>query len=234
MITCVYNIQLVSTGMGLVEAFAKLCNYLPSTLPLFQAVDTESDTSHPVEPSNSAHHNTGDSNDSDISSTPVTVATRGSRWGLFILLGAFVTYFIADGWSYSFGVFYPHLVEEFKQGKGKTAVIGALLYGLPMLLSPVACALTDVYGCRVIAICGGALLGVYFITSSMATSVVYMYVVTGMFGSVGMAMTYIPALVIVTYYFEKRRGLATGLSVVGSGLGAFTFPMCVEYLMQVS
>ena len=193
----------------------------------------ESDASQAVGPSTSAHHSTQDSNESDIRFTPVAVATRGSRWGLFILLGAFVTYFIADGWSYSFGVFYPHLVEEFKQGKGKTAVIGALLYGLPLLLSPVVCALTDLYGCRTVVICGGVLLGAYFIASSMATSIVYMYVVTGMFGSVGMAMTYIPTLVIVTYYFDKRRGLATGLSVVGSGLGASTFPMCVEYLMQV-
>lgn len=33
-----------------------------------------------------------------------------------------------------------------------------------------------------------------------------------------------PAIVYVGYYFEKKRALATGLSVAGSGFGTFVFP----------
>ena len=178
----------------------------------------------------------------DTELTPSTCASTPAQskpeaedraWGLLILLGAFVAYFIADGWAYSFGVFFPELVDHFQQGKGVTAVIGALLYGLPLLLSPIVCALVNLYSCRTVAICGGILLGMYLIVSSMAPSIMYLCVVTGVLGSPGMAMTYVPSLVIVTYYFEERRGLATGLAVVGSGLGAFVFPLLVEYLTEV-
>ena len=199
---------------------------------LFQGDNMETDIPHSVCPSTPAHQKTEDNINKSTKFPPTPIAQDWGR-GLLILLGAFVTLFIADGWSYSFGVFYPYLIEHFKQGKGKTAVIGALLYGLPMLLSPVICALTNFYSCRTVAVCGGVVLGMYFIASSMATSITYLCVVTGMLGSVGMAMTYVPSLIIVTYYFEKRRGLATGLAVVGSGLGAFTFPVFVECLTQI-
>lgn len=191
----------------------------------------DKETSQSAYASTSAHSKT--EHGSRRSTLLPTPAVQDRRRGLLILLGAFVAYFITDGWSYSFGVFYPYLIDHFKQGKGVTAVIGALLYGLPLLLSPIVCALANVYSCRTVAICGGFLLGMYLIASSMAPSIMYLCIVTGVLGSPGMAMTYVPSLIIVTYYFEKRRGLATGLAVVGSGLGAFTFPVFVEYLTQV-
>lgn len=39
----------------------------------------------------------------------------------------------------------------------------------------------------------------------------------------GFGLIYLPAIVIVSYYFEKRRALATGLACCGSGLGTFIF-----------
>ena len=38
---------------------------------------------------------------------------------------------------------------------------------------------------------------------------------------------YLPAIVMVGFYFEKRRAFATGIAVCGSGIGAFVFaPLC--------
>jgi MCP family monocarboxylic acid transporter-like MFS transporter 14 len=34
---------------------------------------------------------------------------------------------------------------------------------------------------------------------------------------------YLPSVVIVSYYFEKRRALATGIAVCGAGVGTFIF-----------
>ncbi len=42
---------------------------------------------------------------------------------------------------------------------------------------------------------------------------------------------YLPAIVMVGYYFEKRRAFATGVAVCGSGIGAFVFaPLCEKLL----
>ena len=45
-------------------------------------------------------------------------------------------------------------------------------------------------------------------------------------------MIYLPAVVSVTLYFEKRRSLATGLSMCGSGIGTIIFAPLVEILVD--
>lgn len=162
---------------------------------------------------------------------PVPIATDGG-WAWMVVIGSFLAYFIVDGWSYSFGVFYPELLGYFKEGNGKTALVGALLYGTPMVISPVVCALTAVYGCRRIAILGGVITGLSFVVSAFATSVNFLCFSTGILASIGLAFTYIPAIFSVTFHFERRRGLATGLAVTGSGLGAFAFPPLMDLFLE--
>ena len=167
-----------------------------------------------------------------VASGATPVAVDGG-YGWVVVAASFLAYFIADGWAYSFGVIYPVLIEQFGDSKGKTAIIGALLYGVPLLVSPLVCALTAVYGCRAIAIAGGITMGVSFVISAFATSVDFLCLSTGILASLGLSMTYIPSLFIVTYYFEKRRALAIGLAVTGSGLGAFAVPPLLEFLIHV-
>ena len=161
------------------------------------------------------------------------VAPPDGGWGLVVLAGAFVSYAIADGWSYSFGVVYPDLLAQFGAGRGRTALIGALLYGVPLLVSPAVCALTAVYGCRAVAIAGGAITTGYFVATYFATSVTQLCALTGVVAGVGLAMVYIPTLVAVTNYFEKWRGVATAVAVTGSGVGAFVFPVIIDWLMRL-
>ena len=49
---------------------------------------------------------------------------------------------------------------------------------------------------------------------------------------IGSALIYTPGIVIVGQYFEKRRGLAAGLSAATSGLGTFAFPPLAELLFD--
>ena len=43
---------------------------------------------------------------------------------------------------------------------------------------------------------------------------------------------YLPAIVMVGYYFDKRRALATGVAVCGSGIGTFLFAPVTNYLLK--
>ena len=45
-------------------------------------------------------------------------------------------------------------------------------------------------------------------------------------------MMYLPAIVIVGYYFERRRALATGIAVCGSGVGMFLMAPFSDFLLQ--
>ena len=48
----------------------------------------------------------------------------------------------------------------------------------------------------------------------------------------GRALSYTPSLVIVGYYFNKRRGLAVGLATSGVGFGTFFLPPLMEVLFD--
>ena len=46
-------------------------------------------------------------------------------------------------------------------------------------------------------------------------------------------MIYIPAIIIVGFYFERKRALANGIANSGSGLGAFIYAPLGHYLLTV-
>lgn len=51
----------------------------------------------------------------------------------------------------------------------------------------------------------------------------------------GFGMMYLPSIVMVGFYFDKRRALATGIATCGSGIGAFIFaPMCNALIQTYS
>lgn len=48
----------------------------------------------------------------------------------------------------------------------------------------------------------------------------------------GFGLIYLPAIVSVTCWFKKKRSLATGIAVAGSGLGTFIFSPLTDYLVR--
>ena len=48
----------------------------------------------------------------------------------------------------------------------------------------------------------------------------------------GLGMAYLPSIVAVSFYFEKRRSLATGIAVCGSGIGTFIFAPLTNALLS--
>ena len=49
----------------------------------------------------------------------------------------------------------------------------------------------------------------------------------------GFGLMYLPAIVMVGYYFEKKRAFATGIAVCGSGIGAFIYAPLCENLVRI-
>ena len=49
----------------------------------------------------------------------------------------------------------------------------------------------------------------------------------------GLGMMYLPGIVIISYYFDKRRVLASGLATAGSGLGNIALPPLINQLIEI-
>lgn len=93
-------------------------------------------------------------------------------------------------------------------------------------------ALTNKFGCRTTCIIGSVIGMVSFAISTLSESVYMLIVTYGIIGGIGFGLIYLPAIVSVGYYFEKRRALATGIAVCGSGFGTFVFAPLAAALLE--
>lgn len=152
-------------------------------------------------------------------------------WGWVVVAASFMVNLIADGITFSFGVIFVEFVKYFGEGKSKTAWIGSLFMAMPLLSGPIASFLTDRYGCRKVSIVGSILATTGFVISSFANSMWIIILTFGVISGFGLSLCFVAAVVIVAYYFDKKRSFATGLSVCGSGIGTFIFAPVTQYLL---
>ncbi|WAR04260.1 MT12B-like protein [Mya arenaria] len=136
-------------------------------------------------------------------------------WGWAVTFAAFMVGVILDGISFSFGIFYRELLDHFQESK-----------------SPIASILVAVFGCRPVAIFGASLAAVSFFLCAYSPNVRVMIVVYGLLGGAGLGLLYLPSIVSVGHYFKKKRALATGIAVCGSGIGGFVFAPLSEFLIE--
>ena len=69
-------------------------------------------------------------------------------------------------------------------------------------------------------IAGGLITSAGLFLSSFANSLTQIYITHGVIVGFGTSISYLPALVMVAYYFDKKRSFATGIATSGSNLGA--------------
>ncbi|CAK9831475.1 Monocarboxylate transporter 5 [Anthophora retusa] len=171
----------------------------------------------------------------DYSVSPATTQPLppDGGWGYFVVLASFLIHVIADGVTYSFGVFYLELLYYFEEGKGATAWIASILVGVTLCSGPISSLFVNKFGCRAVTIAGSILASACLLASMWARSIVTLYFSIGIGTGLGFGLIYLPAIVSVTCYFEKYRSLATGIAVCGSGLGTLIFAPCLDYLIAI-
>lgn len=68
--------------------------------------------------------------------------------------------------------------------------------------------------------------------SAFATNIYFHLLTYGVLSGIGLGLIYLPAIITVSSYFTSRRSLATGISLCGSGLGAFFYAPTCQYLLE--
>lgn len=168
------------------------------------------------------------SSDSDVSRS----APPDGGWGWMVVFSSFMIHVIADGVTYTFGIFYGEFLKYFGESQGATSWIASIMVGTTFCIGPVASGLTNKYGCRAVTIIGSLLAATGLLLSILAPSVAYLYFTIGLCTGAGFGLMYLPSIVSVTCYFEKKRAFATGIAVCGSGMGTFALAPFTEYLVE--
>eukprot|EP00106_Octopus_bimaculoides_P011302 XP_014778744.1 PREDICTED: uncharacterized protein LOC106875210 isoform X2 [Octopus bimaculoides] len=153
-------------------------------------------------------------------------------WGWVIVVASLLSNVIVDGVAYSFGVFFDEFVNYFNESRSKTSLIGSVLAGTYLCAGPIVSAFTNRFGCRPVAVVGSFIGAFAFLLSTLSPNIDTMIVFYGGFGGFGLGLIYLPSIVSVGYYFDRKRAIATGIAVCGSGVGTFIFAPLGGYLLE--
>ncbi|RXG68736.1 Monocarboxylate transporter 5 [Armadillidium vulgare] len=134
------------------------------------------------------------------------------------------------GWYYFYlGDALPFIEEVFGASNSEVAWISSLLGGF--YLRPFVAALANAFGFRLVCILGAVIVACSCTLSYFATSIYFLYGSFGILGGMGFGLIYVPAVIATGFYFEKRRALATGIAVCGSGIGTFVLSPINTYVL---
>ncbi|XP_046341093.1 monocarboxylate transporter 14-like [Haliotis rufescens] len=153
-------------------------------------------------------------------------------WGWVIVAASLVCNIIVDGIGYTFGIFLLEFTTFFKESKSKVALVGSVQVGTYLCVGPIVSALTNKFGCRPVCMAGSVIATIGFAVSTFSPNVEILILTYGVIGGFGFGMMYLPAIVSVGFYFEKKRAIATGIGVCGSGVGMFIFAPFSRYLLD--
>uniref|UniRef100_A0A1I8EYY7 MFS domain-containing protein n=1 Tax=Wuchereria bancrofti TaxID=6293 RepID=A0A1I8EYY7_WUCBA len=151
-------------------------------------------------------------------------------YGWIIVLASFLIHFICDGISFSFGIMFSEIQGHFNVTKTMSGIVGSIFLSIPLLSGPLAGALTDIYDCRRMTIVGGLIAAGGGLISFFAFSVWHFLLSFAFITGIGLSFCFNSAIVAVTYYFQKKRAIATGIAVCGSGAGTFVLAPFIEML----
>lgn len=151
-----------------------------------------------------------------------------------VLAAAFAMQMAYAGVHFSFGVFLKPIAAAMDWSRGATAFAYTLLWWASAPATFVLGWLSDRIGPRKILVFGGAIFGLGIFLSSTVESLWEFYLYFGVLGGIGRAAARAPLLSAVFQSFTKRKGLAIGLALSGTGIGTLIFPSLARYIMSVS
>jgi MFS family permease len=145
-------------------------------------------------------------------------------YGWIITGVVFLTLTMGYGAQYSFGIFFPSLIEEFQWDRQSISGAFSLYAFMYCVLAAILGRWTDRFGPRIVLIFGSILLGAGISLISQVKTPWHLYVVYGLLASWGMSAVYMTAFPTVVKWFIERRGLALGITHAGLGVGIILIP----------
>jgi len=150
-----------------------------------------------------------------------------------IILTGFSALFIAAGINFSFNLFIAPLSGEFGWSRGDISLAAALnlvVYGASQLLYG---KMIDLYGPRRVMVLGASLAGLGNLMMSTIDSLNSLYLFYGIISSLGFTgLSILPVSILILRWFERRRGLALGVTATGFSLGQALFYQIAETLIS--
>ncbi|KAG0295818.1 hypothetical protein BGZ96_010936 [Linnemannia gamsii] len=155
-------------------------------------------------------------------------------FGWLVVLASFVVNFWAFAPNITFGVYQAYFLQSGTfPGALPTDIswVGSIGTAAMFIPGPFVAPLTRLLGLKAVVAIGIALASLGLILASFFTQLWHLYLTQGFLFGVGGGLVFFSSISVTAQYFEKRRGLANGIAVAGSGIGGLAISPLTRYLI---
>ncbi|CAH8578907.1 unnamed protein product [Schistosoma rodhaini] len=161
-----------------------------------------------------------------------------SGWGWIIVISSFIIQLIIDGTFGGFGVLYLSLRnDQAYVNKNYSQTIlsmpGTIQPGFFLCTGAFVSPLIQMFGFRISGCFGALLLGLGMSIASYLTNMHAITIFYGMITGSAFGILMVCAIVSVNYYFDRYRGLASGLAMSGAGVGTLLVPVFYNWIIPI-
>ncbi|MDW8240572.1 MAG: MFS transporter [Acidobacteriota bacterium] len=156
-------------------------------------------------------------------------------YGWWIVVVAAIGMFLGYGavFNFTFSVFARAIGQEFQWSRSALSVAYSLSLITYAIAMPLVGRWADRYGARKVIIPSVIGFGLCLISlHELSARLWHFYVVCLLMGAVGAGSTVVTYFGVIAHWFNRRRGLALGLAMIGVGLSNFTMPSLVQALIE--
>ncbi|TFY53571.1 hypothetical protein EVJ58_g9380 [Rhodofomes roseus] len=141
------------------------------------------------------------------------------------VLGAFFILFNSWGIFNSYGAFQTFYEQDLLNSSSISAIswIGSIQGFLLLLVGSLTGPIYDKGHFRVLMIVGTFLMVFSLMMTSLSTKYYEIFLSLGVVFGLGSGCVFVPGVAIVSTYFNKRRGLAVGITTSGSSIGTVVY-----------
>ena len=133
----------------------------------------------------------------------------------------------------TFSVFFVALIDNFHWGRAAGAGAQSIAMVVYMMMAPIIGAMVDRMGPRKIIVPGIILTGLGLLLCTKIQTLFQFYLFFGVMAGMGITcLSITPFTVILSQWFDKKRGMANGLAGVGIGMGPLLFVPLFQYLIS--
>ena len=145
-----------------------------------------------------------------------------------VLSGLFLIYMASNGITlHTLPLLYPELIDSFGWQASEVTLPATVFFLVGAVTSPPAGWLLDRYSPRRIIMIGASLLGLALIGISQVQTLWQLVCVYALLG-LGLSLCgLVSNMVVLTGWFDRQRGRATGILLMASSLGGVLFPLAV-------
>jgi len=154
-----------------------------------------------------------------------------SRRAWVVVWATFVCLAVIFGVSYSFAAFFENFAKEFAAQRADVSWVFGLCGLVYFVLGAGGGMVADRWGPRLVCMTGMVCIAMGLFLTSLAQSLATVYLSYGLLVGLGIAFVYTPSIACVQPWFNKRRGLASGIASAGVGAGTLILPVVVSYLL---